>query len=57
MEVKSKSSESENIFQTLCHVVRPMALALERGKASKTQMRDWAAMLRRAADQLDSLAR
>lgn len=57
MEVKSKSSESENIFQLLCRVVRPMALALERGKASKTQMRDWAAMLRRAADQLERMSK
>lgn len=57
MEVKPKSSESENIFQTLCQVVRPMALALERRKASKAQMRDWALMLRRAAEQLERMSK
>jgi len=56
MDVKSKSTEAENIFQILCRVVQMMSLALERRKASRNQMRDWAAMLRRAADDLERKA-
>lgn len=56
MDVKSKSSESENIFQILGKVIGLMALSLERRKASRTQMREWAAMLRRCADMLEEKA-
>lgn len=49
-------TDSNSVFKSLCKVVQLMSLALERRKASKTQMREWAQVLRRTADDLERMA-